>query len=98
MTNEQKAIELSKDRELLRQRILVAIAATGKNIPKRGWKYDYVNRCMTNGGFVAQWNVRPYPHRPTSDRNQQTNNGSVTILEMAIMLDPFSVAITKETH
>jgi hypothetical protein len=84
--NEKKAIQLSKDRERLRQRLLSAKSClTGAVQLHYGpWSFNFQAKRLVskNRKFALQWQVRKYPDMPVSYENQQTNIGTVTFKEV----------------
>jgi len=86
MTNEQKAIEVGKDRKRLLKQLKETKAVLDRAYALLFSKntYDFENQRLVSdsGRFALQWRVRHKPDQPESYENQQTNVGTVVLVQL----------------
>lgn len=84
--NERAALELSNNRKALLRRLKDAVTVLTPEWKKRmkGATFDFQNRCLVSvkGDYVLQWKLRERPGEPPSSGNQQTNCGTVVLIEV----------------
>lgn len=83
MTNEQKALAVSKNRAALRKRLMEARSLLVKPLrvefSKYTFDFEHKRFISSSGEYILQWQLRCYPHMPESYENQQTNTGNVYV-------------------
>lgn len=85
MTNEQKAIELGKDRNRLLARLKDAVKVLNKDLHKHfnHTHFDFEKKALIsmNSKYRLVWSIRENPDQPESYLNQQTNQGCVQLVK-----------------
>ena len=81
----EQAIELRYDEKKLKERLLEAKRCLIHPLRKKfePFHFDYNKACLFSSDreFKLQWKVREFPYHPINYNNQQTNCGTVELLE-----------------
>ena len=82
---EEQARAIGESKTLLKKRLLEARSVLNTEGRKafRKYTFDFDNKRLVSedGKLVLQWRVRRHPSWPESYKNQQTNTGTVLLLE-----------------
>lgn len=85
-STEQQAVELSKDKKALRQRLMQARYVLRddhrKLFRKRRFQFSKKRMVSDDGKLALQWRVRHSPNEPISYHNQQTSRGTVVCINI----------------
>ena len=83
MSNEEEALQLSRDPKRLLKRLVSAKNCLGRSFWAfhKPWKFNFEQKHLMSksGKFVLEWKTRRFPERPVSHENQQTSGGTVVL-------------------
>jgi len=86
LSSEHNAIQLSKDKKRLLQRLNSARAVLIQSLATefKKWSFDFENKRLisASGVYAIQWKLRDFPDSPVCYENQQTDSGICIVVRL----------------